>query len=233
VEELIDLKNFINQKISVAVDGEIELQDIKKQLDKSYTEIVAKAQELSKKRAECFSELESHIGAMLLEMGMQHARISFEIQQQDLSVSGTDAISLFFSANKNHPLQDISKTASGGELSRLMLAVKALVSGSRKMPTLILDEIDSGVSGEIADKVGNIIKKMCNGSQVINITHLPQVACKGEAHYLVYKDHTHHTTRTLIKKLNQEERLYEIAKMLSGEQLSGAALENARILLGF
>jgi DNA repair protein RecN (Recombination protein N) len=230
--ELIEFRNNLDQKISVAVDGEFELNQLKMELEELLLKLKQKAKELSDKRTSGFGKFEMRVESMLQDMGMQYAKVAFENQIQELGPSGIDAFTMLFTANKNHPLLDISKTASGGELSRLMLSIKALVSDSRKMPTLILDEIDSGVSGEIADKVGNIIKQMCNGTQIINITHLPQVASKGATHYLVYKDHGQTITRTLIKKLNDKERLYEIAKMLSGEELSEAAMENARILLG-
>jgi DNA repair protein RecN (Recombination protein N) len=230
--ELIELRDELQKKISVVVDGEFELLQQKKELDGLLSTLEKKAEELTRKRIDKFPALESEISRMLIEMGMNHARVEFKHLLQQLSPSGADDIGLFFTANKNHPLQEVSRIASGGELSRLMLAVKALVSGSKKMPTLILDEIDTGVSGEIADKVGNIIKQMSKNSQIINITHLPQVASKGEAHYLVYKDHNHTLTRTMIRKLNESERVLEIAKMLSGEQLSEAAVENARVLLG-
>lgn len=232
ISELIEIRNELEKKIAVAIDGEFELNQQKQELDLLLKELNTKAKVLTDKRISVFSEIEENVMIMLKDMGIPHARIDFQHRASELTMSGADEINLLFTANKNHPLQEVSKIASGGELSRLMLAVKALISGSNNMPTLILDEIDTGVSGEIADKVGNIIKQMCKRIQIINITHLPQVASKGEAHYLVYKDHNHHTTRTLIKKLNETERIYEIAKMLSGEQLSDAAVENARVLLG-
>jgi DNA repair protein RecN (Recombination protein N) len=232
IQELIELKEKLEQKIAVAIDGEFELKKQKNELDLILESLKNKANELTEKRSSAFSSLETDIMRMLNDMGMQHARVAFQHEIHELTITGVDEVSLFFTANKNHPLQEVSKIASGGELSRLMLAVKALISESKKMPTLILDEIDSGVSGEIADKVGNIIKRMCLRSQIINITHLPQVASKGEAHFLVYKDHNHNITRTLIRRLDDRERVYEIAKMLSGEQLSDAAVENARVLLG-
>lgn len=232
IAELLDIKENLGQKIAVVIDGEFELQQQKKELEEVYKTLKTKAEELTSKRISAFPPIEAEITKMLVEMGIVHARVEFRHQVQELMSTGADDISLYFTANKNHPPQEVSKIASGGELSRLMLAVKSLLTGSKKMPTLILDEIDTGVSGEIADKVGNIIKQMCKTSQIINITHLPQVASKGEAHYLVYKDHEQNLTRTLIRKLNDSERVYEIAKMLSGEQLSDAAIENARVLLG-
>jgi DNA repair protein RecN (Recombination protein N) len=129
------------------------------------------------------------------------------------------------------PKQELSKVASGGELSRLMLSLKSLLVKTLDLPTIIFDEIDNGVSGEVADKVGNIINSMASNMQVINITHLPQIACKGKYHFLVYKDNQSSTSKTLIKLLTKEERVVEVAKMLSGKKLSEAALTNAKHLL--
>jgi DNA repair protein RecN (Recombination protein N) len=136
-----------------------------------------------------------------------------------------------FSANKQVPLEEISRVASGGEVSRLMLSIKSLISKHKDLPTLIFDEIDAGVSGEIADRVGSIMKGLSEGRQVIAITHLPQVASQGDAQYLVYKEDTPDATYTRIRKLSVEERVMEIAKMLSGEAVTDAAVSNARELL--
>lgn len=232
VEELIDLREELKNKVSVAVDGGIELEEQKKALDELLKKVTEKAEQLSERRKKSFKSFEQEILKVLVEVGMGHAEISFTHSELDLSLSGIDNINLYFSANKNHPLNEVAKIASGGELSRLMLAIKSIISKSTALPTLLLDEIDTGVSGDIADKVGTIIKGISRGLQVINITHLPQVASKGEAHFLVYKEHNHETTRTLMKKLSEDERVQEIAKMLSGEKLTDVAIENARILLG-
>jgi DNA repair protein RecN (Recombination protein N) len=136
-----------------------------------------------------------------------------------------------FTANKQVAPQELSKIASGGEISRLMLSLKSLMISNTGLPTIIFDEIDTGVSGEVADKVGNIINTMGKGMQVINITHLPQIACKGHTHFMVYKDNLTETSKTRIKLLDSEERIIEIAKMLSGESLSEAAITNAKHLL--
>lgn len=231
VAELIEIYHTQREKLSIAIDGEFDLGKTRKELELLAERVNKVADELSEKREGCFTGLQSHILELLKDLAMEHSQVAFVNQKQGLSIYGKDNIKFLFSANKNHPVQDISKIASGGELSRLMLSVKALLAGTNGMPTLILDEIDTGVSGEIADKVGNIIKNMSASIQIINITHLPQVACKGEIHFLVYKDHNQSVTRTLIKQLSDNERLLEIAKMLSGEQITDAALENARELL--
>ncbi|RLD68343.1 MAG: DNA repair protein RecN, partial [Bacteroidetes bacterium] len=142
-----------------------------------------------------------------------------------------DKIGFLFTANKNIAVQNISKVASGGEISRLMLSIKSLLSKSIDLPTIIFDEIDTGVSGEIADKMGNIMKNMSENMQVLNITHLPQVAAKGDTHYLVFKSENNQTSATGIKKLSDKERLQELAKMLSGENITKEAIENAKVLL--
>jgi DNA repair protein RecN (Recombination protein N) len=169
---------------------------------------------------------------MLKVLGIPNAVFRVEHSELgDFSENGKDEVEFLFSANKQVQPQEISKIASGGELSRLMLSIKSLLSDSRELPTIIFDEVDSGVSGEIAEKVGAIIKKMSQGKQVINITHLPQVAGKGDFHYLVHKYDEGGATITDIKLLDDEDRVLEIARMLSGEELTEAAISNARELL--
>jgi DNA repair protein RecN (Recombination protein N) len=148
-----------------------------------------------------------------------------------LSLYGRDEVNFLFTANKNGELSEISKVASGGELSRLMLSIKALISKSKALPTILFDEIDSGISGETADKMGNILKDISRDMQVINITHLPQIAAKGDHHYLVYKEDTDSETVTRLKLLSPDERVSELAKMLSGEIITEAARMNAAELL--
>jgi DNA repair protein RecN (Recombination protein N) len=170
---------------------------------------------------------------MLAEVGIPNALFSVDMNASvEFSWQGPDNIHFLFTANRNLTPQDISKVASGGELSRLMLCIKSLMSDSAGLPTIIFDEIDTGVSGEIAERVGNIILKMSDKMQIINITHLPQVASKGKYHYLVYKAEEGRSASTRMKLLDSGERVVEIAKMLSGEEVTPAALENAKVLLG-
>ena len=230
-KELLNILADLSAKLNVGVDGEFELKKQKEALKTHGKEVLAKAAELSEKRQAAFSTIESKVAETLVDLGIEHGVLKIERIEQEPAINGVDQLRFLFTANKNHPLNDVSKIASGGEMSRLMLSVKALLSASVGMPTIILDEIDTGVSGEIADKVGNIIRNMSAGMQVINITHLPQVASKAEAHFKVYKNHDKHYTTTQIKQLSNDERLEEIAKMLSGEELTEAALENARILI--
>jgi DNA repair protein RecN (Recombination protein N) len=164
---------------------------------------------------------------------MPKARFSIECNRQDvLTKDGVDKVRFLFSANPGIEINEIAKIASGGELSRLMLSVKSMISEKNLLPTIIFDEIDNGVSGEVAGKVGNILKGMANRMQVIVITHLPQIAAKGGKHYQVFKKEEKDFTRTFIKTLSQVERVDEIAKMLSDETVSAAALQTAKELLG-
>jgi len=159
----------------------------------------------------------------------------FKIKQvpvNEFLPTGNEIIKFMFSANKNVAPEEIEKVASGGEISRLMLSLKSILVENKTLPTIVFDEIDAGTSGEIADKMGVIIKQMSSKMQVINITHLPQIASKADFHYLVYKKDNHQTTNTYIKLLNEEERVNEIAKMLSGKELTDAAIQNAKVLLG-
>ena len=149
----------------------------------------------------------------------------------DLTALGKDNIVFLFSANKGSIVQELNKVASGGELSRLMLSIKSLIANSKQLPTIIFDEIDTGVSGEIANKMGIIMDKMAKTMQVITITHLPQIAAKGSSHLFVYKQEKENKTHSQIKKLNKEERVQEIAKMLSTENPTAAAIKNAKELL--
>jgi DNA repair protein RecN (Recombination protein N) len=177
--------------------------------------------------------IEEKVTSLLRNLGMPNGSFKVSLEPlSDLTPTGSDAIKYLFSANKQAPLQELSKVASGGEMARLMLSIKAVIAELILLPTIIFDEIDQGVSGDVADKMGNEIAKLAHFAQIINITHLPQIASKGVNHYLVYKNDLDHRTQTRIKKLNPDDRVIEIARMLSGEQLSEAAINNAKALLG-
>ena len=232
VQELIYLKQELENKINTITHYDSSIEEALKQVDARRKELQRLAQNLSKKRQDTFPDMEDQVADMLHELGMPNATFTVKhVILPDFSPSGIDQVQFMFSANKNVSPQDISKVASGGELSRLMLTVKSLLSDATGLPTIVFDEIDTGVSGEIAEKVGNIIKRMSGRMQLINITHLPQIASKGDCHLLVYKEEDEQTTVTRIKKLTPDERHIEIAKMLSGEEITTAALENARELL--
>ncbi len=232
IAELISLQKDLHHKIEKINTYDQDLEDLQKQIDETFRILKDLASTLSSQRKKALRPFEIQITGMLRELAMPNA--SFRIlmdQSETFHVWGKDKMQFLFTANKNATLQEISKVASGGELSRLMLSIKSLMSDSVGLPTIIFDEIDTGVSGEVAEKVGNIIYRMAERMQIINITHLPQIASKGNEHYLVYKTDEGESTITRIKLLSENERHYEIARMLSGEEITSAALENARILL--
>ncbi len=232
IKELLDIKESLRCKIDEVTSYESRLEELRKKRDDGEQKLNELARKLSQRRQESLKSIEKEVSLLLVDLGIPNGR--FEIKHStvaDYTINGIDRVQFLFSANKNIELQDISRIASGGELSRLMLSIKSLLSDSSGLPAIIFDEIDMGVSGEIADKVGNIIKRMSAGMQIINITHLPQVACKGDFHYLVYKSDEGESTTAHIKLLSNEERHIEIARMLSGEELTEAAMQNARELL--
>lgn len=232
VEELIALRDDLQSKIDFISNLDFNLEKKHKQLVEVKNQLNALAIKLSEKRKKAAPLIEKNIIELLVQLGIKHAAFKVDIQNsEDFHLIGIDRVTFLFSANKQIQLQELSKVASGGELSRLMLSLKSLMVKSTGLPTIIFDEIDTGVSGEVADRVGNIINDMAQGIQVINITHLPQIASKGKTHFLVYKDNLSSASTTKIKLLDKKERVIEIAKMLSGEKLTDAALSNAKELL--
>lgn len=232
IQELIHIKEELQQKIDQITSYDFETEKLKKQLDLLRDEITKDAKKISENRKAVIPKIENKVVEILQLLGIPNANFKVEqIPSEEFLPTGNELIRFLFSANKNVPLEELSKVASGGEISRLMLSIKSLMVETTTLPTIIFDEIDSGTSGEIADKMGSIIKKMSKNMQVINITHLPQIAGKGDYHYLVYKKDNNETTNTYIKLLTQDERINEIAKMLSGEALTDAAIENAKVLL--
>ncbi|MGC9471156.1 MAG: DNA repair protein RecN [Bacteroidales bacterium] len=232
VGELIRIKNDLKKQIDEIDSYDFRMDEAKKHFEACKEKLEKTAGKLTARRREIIPELEKEITGLLKELAIPHARFAVElVAEEDFQPAGKDRVTFLFSANKQGALMDISRVASGGELSRVMLSLKSLITRSSSLPTVIFDEVDAGVSGEIADKVGNILRRMAEHLQVINITHLPQIAGKGKHHYLVYKTDTADRTVTHIKLLNEEERIQEIAKMLSGEEVTPAAYENARILL--
>ena len=200
-------------------------------------ELTSQAQELAERiregRRRAAEEVERYVVERLVQLGMPAARLQVEIVPvAQLRPDGADEIRFLFTANRNMALQPIEKVASGGEMSRLMLSLKALIASHAQMPTLIFDEIDTGVSGSIADRMGEIMASLAENLQIINITHLPQVASKGDHHFLVYKQEGPSGTAPHIRKLTPSERIEQIAQMISGSDITLAALEQARLLLG-
>jgi DNA repair protein RecN (Recombination protein N) len=231
--DLIALRNQLKDKIETINAFDFNIEEADKKLKEAHALLSNHASRLTLQRKQAINPIEQRVIDMLHEVGIPNAGFSIQLEKLgDFNEHGADKIQFLFTANKNTPLQDIARVASGGELSRLMLCVKSLLSDATGLPTIIFDEIDTGVSGDIAERVGNIINRMSEKMQIINITHLPQVASKGEYHYLVYKTDEEAATVTRMKLLTPKERHLEIAKMLSGEEITHAALENARVLLG-
>ena len=233
IEELIQTKENIQRRIKRLEDIENLIEKATREAENSKKQCLGIAAQLTKIRQKAAREVESHILKSLKELGMPHASLSFNFTpRKQPDQSGNDNVTLLFSANRDGILQDVTQTASGGELSRLMLALKTFISSHKNLPTIIFDEIDTGVSGTMAEKMAVQMKQMAAHSQVICITHLPQIAAMGQHHFLVYKEETSQTTATHIRELCREERITEIANMLSGEKLTQAAIENAKTLLG-
>jgi len=232
IQELIEIKNNLQEQIDAINSYDFETEKLKKQMDLLLNELETDSTKISDNRKGIIPKIEDKVIEILRLLGIPNAKFKVEqIPTEEFLPTGKEVLRFLFSANKNVALEELSKVASGGEISRLMLSIKSLIVETTTLPTIIFDEIDTGTSGEIADKMGSIIKQMSNKMQVINITHLPQIAGKGDYHYLVYKKDNHETTNTYIKLLTQEERINEIAKMLSGEALTEAAIENAKVLL--
>ena len=233
LSELIALRDQLKCKVEEINGFDFNLEVLDKKLREAQTVLGDCANKLSLQRMQSITPVEQRVIEMLHDVGIPNAGFSIRLEKTDnFNEHGSDIIQFLFTANKNMALQDIARVASGGELSRLMLCVKSLMSDSTGLPTIIFDEIDMGVSGEIAERVGNIINRMAEKMQIINITHLPQVASKGKYHYLVYKTDEEKSTVTRMKLLTPQERHIEIARMLSGEEITNAALENAKALLG-
>lgn len=231
-EELIELRDNFSDQIFDLESLEFKLEEQEKELKRLEKVLFEKAGHLSELRMKNAKEFQNKITQLLIQLGIPNAGFVIANEKRsELSENGVDDIRFHFKANKNTPLQEIGKIASGGELSRLMLSIKSVISGSLGLPTIIFDEIDSGVSGEIAHRIARIMEEMSHDRQVLTITHLPQVAAGGDQHFYVYKEDTKDTTETKVKELSSDERLVEIAKMLSGKETTNAAMENARELL--
>ncbi len=251
VEELLQLQRSLEEKLNLCEHSDEVLEMLAKQRDAQYAEALSLARQLSERRKGTAQLLETRMVETLQQLGMPNVQFKVEIRQAEnaavpetkekadsiennslLSLAGIDNVQFLFTANKSMPLQPIAKVASGGEIARVMLSLKALIAGAVKLPTIIFDEIDTGVSGSIAEKMARIMRDMGeHDRQVISITHLPQIAALGMAHYKVYKEDREDATLSHIVQLTSGQRVEEIAHMLSGETLTEAALQNARSLL--
>jgi len=232
VEDLIGIKDDLSAKLEQLASFDQEIGALQEKIQKTENRLQDLSGQLTRSREKVFQTIEQTIVSQLQKLGMPNARFSVGNQaRNEFGPKGVDEISFLFSANKSSDLTDIPKVASGGEISRVMLCIKSLLSSARGLPTIIFDEIDAGVSGEIADRMGRIMQDMGHHIQVISITHLPQIAGKGDHHFKVFKTETDHHTLSSVKSLSGDERVEEIAGMLSGSELTDAALENARLLL--
>lgn len=232
VMELIELKNYFDEKINTVVAYEAEIEKLNRSLLEQEKHLKEISEKLTHKRTQVFSKIQKSVLADLNQLGMPKSKFIIEHENtHDYTANGCDSVSILFSANTDAEANEISKIASGGEMSRLMLAIKNLLRSSKALPTVIFDEIDSGVSGEIALKMGNIIKSFSTSTQIINITHLPQIAAKGDSHFQVYKLEEKGKTFTSIKKLSNKERIEELAKMVGGDNFTDSNKKSAEELL--
>ena len=234
VDELLALADDYAAKLANITSSDEQIEELKVRSEALYSKVKKQAAVLTKLRTAAAREVEKQMAARLIPLGMPNVRFRVEIgARKEPGVHGADTVNFLFSANKNGALQSISSVASGGEIARVMLSVKAMIAGAMKLPTIVFDEIDTGVSGEIADRMADIMQEMGDSDrQVISITHLPQIAARGRAHYKVYKQDNETETNSHIRRLADEERIEEIAHMLSGATLTDAALNNAKALLG-
>ena len=232
VAELIAIRDSLTARLNDITNSEDMLEDMRRQVEDMHRKATEAAARLTESRQEAARHVTEQLLAQMTSLGMPNARFEIKFEAKELAVDGADRISYMFSANKNVPLEPISQVASGGEVARVMLSLKAMISGAVKLPTIIFDEIDTGVSGRVAEMMAQIMRQMGRADrQVISITHLPQIAALGTTHYKVEKTDTDDTTISRMRMLGHDERITEIAQMLSGSNISDAAIENAKSLL--
>jgi DNA repair protein RecN (Recombination protein N) len=232
LNELIARQDELNNLVKTIVTSDERLEELEAGLEKELNSLNLLADKISANRMNVVPDVEIKIGELLRQLGMPNGKLRVEINRtHDFNPAGFDNADFLFSANKQVNPENIAKVASGGELSRVMLSLKSLLTKNNNLPTIIFDEIDAGVSGEVADKVGQILSEMGKYMQVLNITHLPQVASRGTKHYHVYKDDIGDSTITRIKLLSYDERILELAKLLSGSEVTETAIKNAKELL--
>ena len=232
--ELLNLRAEFETKLKNIASLDEEIANCRKEIADLNTTLLTAAQKISVKRTQAIPVIEKEIAGLLEAVSLPHARLKAEqevLPAEKLGSDGLDSIRFLFSANKGIPLREIDKVASGGELSRLMLAIKASVAKMISLPVMIFDEIDTGISGETAMNVGQVLRRLSRHHQLIAITHLPQIASRGENHFFVYKETAKNKTTARVKQLSPDERIVQIAKMLSGEKPGASALENAKELL--
>lgn len=230
--QLLAIQEDLQQKLDAVLNISAEITRLEKQTNEDHAAAEAIAKKISANRSGQVKSFTEKVNKLLAQVGMPNARLQVGITNSTLSAVGIDTIDFLFDANKSNRFEPLHKVASGGELSRLMLSVKSLVAKKLQLPTLIFDEIDTGISGEAARQVGIIMKELAAGHQIISITHQPQIAAKADAHYFVYKHVVNDKVATSIRRLTDDERITSIAQMLSGEKPTAAALENAREMVG-
>ncbi|WP_028908756.1 DNA repair protein RecN [Prevotella sp. AGR2160] len=232
IADLLKIKDDIDEQLSHIDNSDAQVAELESRVTKLQEKSQQLADRLSQARAKSAQQVEKEMRERLIPLGIPNVRFQVSITPKPLSADGCDKVAFLFSANKNMQLQPVAQVASGGEIARVMLSLKAMISGAVKLPTIIFDEIDTGVSGSIAEKMAQIMKEMGdNNRQVISITHLPQIAAMGTTHYKVYKEDTPEGTVSHMRMLSPEERVKEIAQMLSGSDITDAAISNARSLL--
>ena len=232
VGELIARRDELTRQLAGIGNGDEALAELQQRLTRLQAQARKEADALTRLRTRAARQIEQDMQSRLIPLGMPNVRFSIQVTDDGLGRNGQDKVAFLFSANASTPLQPVSQVASGGEIARVMLSLKAMISGAVKLPTIIFDEIDTGVSGKIAEKMAGIMQEMGqNGRQVISITHLPQIAALGTTHYRVEKEETARGTVSRMTALTPEERITEIAQMLSGSDVSDAAIQNAKTLL--
>ena len=232
IDELIDLHDQMEKSLNQIENSDEQLQELEKQVSTLHASCIEKARALTKTRTQAALTVEKEMQKYLVPLGIPNVRFQVQTAAKELSADGADKVAFLFSANKSTPMQPVSQVASGGEIARVMLSLKAMISGAKKLPTIIFDEIDTGVSGRVAEKMAQIMHDMgANNRQVISITHLPQIAAMGNTHYRVTKEETANGTISHLTRLTPEERINEIAQMLSGSEVTQAAISNAKELL--
>lgn len=234
IEDLLKLQQAYEEQLESITSFDDHIAELNRKKDILYRRVLEEAKILTETRSVAARHIEEHMKSLLVPLGMPNVRFAVELNpRKEPDAKGMDSVNFLFSANKNGALQNVASIASGGEIARVMLSLKAMIAGAVKLPTIIFDEIDTGVSGSIAEKMALIMQDMGRQNrQVISITHLPQIAARGTAHYKVYKEDTDTGTNSHIRLLTTEERVREIANMLSGTTLTEAAMNNARSLLG-
>lgn len=234
VEQLIEIAEKYHSQLTEITSFDQIISELESKKEKIYSDLLAQAKVLTSLRRKAAQDVEKKMQELLVPLGMPNVRFCVEVtQRKEPDTKGMDNVLFLFSANKNGTLQNVATVASGGEIARVMLSLKAMIAGAVKLPTIVFDEIDTGVSGSIAEKMALIMEDMGkHNRQVISITHLPQIAARGTTHYKVYKEDTETRTISHIKMLDQNERIKEIANMLSGSTLTEAAMNNAKVLLG-